>query len=221
MQNDEQVSNYVFPKWVNKLPMVILTGTALVLSFVIFVFWYWFSPKHLDVGYSPKQPIPYSHKLHVSELGLDCRYCHTQVENSSHSNIPSTDTCMNCHTQIKTKSPHIMKLKESYVSNKPMQWVKVHKLPDHVYFNHSRHINAGVSCYSCHGRVDQMEVVHQVQPLSMSWCLECHRAPENHLRPKEFVTKLDWKADNQAEIGRQIKEAYKIHPGEDCNTCHR
>lgn len=221
MNHDEPVSNYVFPKWVNKLPLYVLSGTGLLLCLIIFVFWYWFSPKNLEVGYAPVQPIPYSHKLHVSELGLDCRYCHTQVENSSQSNVPNTETCMNCHTQIKTQSPYIMKLKESYVNNKPMQWVRVHKLPDYVYFNHSRHVTAGISCYSCHGRVDQMETVHQVKPLSMSWCLECHRAPENHLRPREFVTKLDWKADNQLEIGRQIKEAYKIRPGEDCSTCHR
>jgi hypothetical protein len=221
MNHDEPVSNYVFPKWVNKLPLYALSGVGLLLCLIIFVFWYWFSPKNLEVGYAPEQPIPYSHKLHVSELGLDCRYCHTQVENSSHSNIPSTDTCMNCHSQIKTQSPYVMKLKESYVNNKPMQWVKVHKLPDYVYFNHSRHVTAGISCYSCHGRVDQMETVHQVKPLSMSWCLECHRAPENHLRPREFVTKLDWKADNQLEVGMQIKEAYKIRPGEDCSTCHR
>ena len=221
MNNDDQVSNYVFPKWVNKLPLYVLSGLALLVSFIVFVFWYWMSPKNLEVGYAPTQPVPYSHKLHVSELGLDCRYCHTQVENSSHSNIPNTETCMNCHTQIKADSPNIVKLKDSYVNNKPIEWVKVHKLPDYVYFNHSRHVTAGISCYSCHGRVDQMEVVHQVKPLSMSWCLECHRAPENHLRPREFVTKLDWKADNQVETGRQIKEAYKIQPGEDCSTCHR
>ena len=221
MNQNTPVSNYVFPKWVNRLPLFLAVGAALILSFVVFVFWYWMSPKNLEVGYAPKQPIPYSHKLHVSELGLDCRYCHTQVENSSVANIPNTQTCMNCHTAIKVDSPHIMKLKESYVNNKPIEWVKVHKLPDYVYFDHSRHVTAGISCYSCHGRVDQMEVVHQVKPLSMSWCLECHRAPENHLRPREFVTKLDWKAENQTEIGTQIKEAHKIRPGEDCSTCHR
>ncbi|NBV42282.1 ammonia-forming cytochrome c nitrite reductase subunit c552 [bacterium] len=221
MTNEGQSPNFTFPKWVNVLPLYILIGAALLLSFVVFVFWYWFSPKNLEVGYQPKQPIPYSHKLHVSELGLDCRYCHTNVERSGHANIPSTDTCLNCHKVVKTESPYIKKLQASYDSNTPIQWVKVHKLPDYVYFNHSRHVNAGVSCYTCHGRVDQMETVHQVQPLSMSWCLDCHRAPENHLRPKEFVTKLDWKADNQAELGKQIKEAYKIRPREDCSTCHR
>jgi len=221
MSSEDQVSMYVFPKWVNRLPLYFLLGGGALFSGIVFVFWYWFSPKHLEVGYMPTQPIPYSHRLHVSELGLDCRYCHTNVETAAHANIPTTETCMNCHSQIKVDSPHIKKIKQSLDSGVPIQWVKVHKLPDYVYFNHSRHINAGISCVSCHGRVDQMEVVHQAKPLSMSWCLECHRAPENHLRPAAYVFKLDWKSPNQKEMGTRIKEAHSIRPGEDCSTCHR
>ncbi len=221
MASEDNVSLYVFPKWVNRLPIFFLLGGGGLFVLIVFVFWYWFSPKHLEVGYMPKQPIPYSHRLHVSELGLDCRYCHTNVETAAHSNVPSSETCLNCHNQIKVDSPHIKKIKQSAVTGVPIQWVKVHKLPDYAYFNHSRHINAGISCVSCHGRVDQMEVVHQAKPLSMSWCLECHRAPEQHLRPKKYVFKLDWKSPNQVEMGRQIKEANSIRPGEDCSTCHR
>ncbi len=211
----------MFPKWTNKIPLYSLIGIAVLLTFIVFVFWFWLSPKHTDVGYAPEQPIPYSHKLHAGQLGIDCRYCHSNVEGSSHANIPSTETCMNCHRLIKIDSPHIKKIKESYDSGKPIAWVKVHMLPDYVYFNHARHIKAGVSCYSCHGRVDQMERVHQVQPLSMSWCLECHRAPEKHLRPDKFITKLDWVAEDQLKIGNEIKQAKQIRSREDCSTCHR
>jgi hypothetical protein len=212
---------YLFPKWTNKLPLYFTVGSFLFLCFIVFVFWYWFSPKNTDVGYMPKQPIPYSHKLHAGELGIDCRYCHTNVEKAGYANIPSTETCMNCHRVIKTDSPHIQKIKESYDTGKPIPWVKVHRLPDYVYFDHSRHINSGVSCVSCHGRIDKMEVVHQVQPLSMSWCLECHRNPDKNLRPKEFVTKLDWSSPDQLAIGHQIRETKHIRSREDCSTCHR
>lgn len=221
MSKSHQNSEFQFPKWVNKLPLYILAGLGLTFVTVVFVFWYWGSPKHYEVGYKPEQPIPYSHRLHAGELGIDCRYCHNQVENSPHANIPPVETCLNCHNMIKTDSPHIAKLKEAFATNTPIEWVQIHELPDYAYFNHSAHLNAGVSCVSCHGRVDQMEVVHQVEPLSMGWCLDCHRAPEKHLRPKDQVTNLGWKSENQIEQGLALKEQYKIYPGEDCNICHR
>ncbi len=219
--SDDQEKRNIFPKWANSVPLYILIGLLLFLSFVTFVFWYWFSPKNLEVGYAPKQPIPYSHQLHVSQLGMDCRYCHVNVERSTAATVPATEVCMNCHNIIKKDSPHIAKLAESFKSGKPMQWVKVHVLPDYVYFDHSRHVGAGVSCVSCHGRIDQMKRVHQVEPLSMSWCLDCHRAPEKHLRPKKFVTKLDWKADDQLKMGLLLKAEHHINPGESCSVCHR
>lgn len=211
----------IFPKWANKLPVFILIGLFLLIVFIVFVFTYWMTSKNFDVGYAPQQPIPYSHKLHVGELGMDCRYCHNTVDRAAMAAVPPTEVCMNCHSQIKTDSPHIVKLTESYVSGEPIEWVRVHSLPDYAYFNHSRHVNAGVSCVSCHGRVDNMTVVHQVEPLSMSWCLDCHRAPEKHVRPREFVTQLDWSAENQAELGMQLIKAHNINPREDCSTCHR
>ena len=220
-QKQSGSGRYLFPKWTNKLPFYMFLGAVLSLCFIIFVFWYWLSPKHTDVGYSPEQPIPYSHRLHAGQLGIDCRYCHSSVERSAHAGIPATEVCMNCHKMIKTESPNIKKIHESYVTGKPIEWVKVHRLPDYAYFNHSRHVNSGVSCVECHGRIDQMKVVHQVQPLSMSWCLDCHRNPDAHLRPQEFVTKLDWTTPNPAELGRQIREKKHISPREDCSTCHR
>ena len=215
-------TKYVFPRWVNKVPVFILLFVVVTVFFVIYLFYYWFSPKHLEVGYEPEQPIPYSHRLHVGELGLDCRYCHSQVENQGHSNIPSSEICMNCHSQIKTDSPYIKKIKESYESGVPIEWVKVHMLPDYAYFNHSRHVNSGVSCVSCHGRVDQMEVVRQVEPLSMAWCLECHRNPAPHIRPKDQVTNLGWQSEiDPVELSRALVKEYGIKPREDCSTCHR
>ena len=144
------------------------------------------------MGIKPPQPIKYSHRLHAGELGIDCRYCHTQVEKGAQATIPPLETCMNCHKLIKKDSPEILKLRNHFASNTPIEWVKVNRLPDYAYFNHSRHVNSGVSCKTCHGRVDQMEVVRQVKPLSMSWCLECHRSPEKFIGPKDKVTDMSW-----------------------------
>ena len=217
----KEYKKFIFPKWLNKINLYLGMGGILTLSFVVFVFWYWFSPKNLNVGYSPKQPVNYSHQLHAGELGIDCRYCHYTVEKSKSASVPATEICMNCHNQIQTDHPEVKKVIDSYNSNTPIDWVKVHQLPDYSYFNHSAHVNAGVSCVSCHGRVDQMNVVHQVESLSMGWCLECHRNPEKYIRPKEMVTKLDWKPENQLEMGRKLKEMHDINPGENCTVCHR
>lgn len=215
------MSQQIFPKWLNILPAVLLVLLIGILGITVHLFWYWFSPKHLNVGYQPKQPIPFSHALHVDNVGMDCRYCHSNVEKAAHSNIPATETCMNCHKQIKTDSPHIKKLTEHYESGEPIEWIKVHMLPDYVYFNHSAHVNVGVSCVQCHGQVNKMDVVYQAEPLSMGWCLECHREPEKYLWPKEQVTNLDWRPEDQLELGLQLKETYNVNPGEACSVCHR
>lgn len=220
-ETNKELSSYTFPKWSNKVPAIVLFVLISLISFIVFVFWYWFSPKNLNVGYEPEQPIHYSHRLHAGELGIDCRYCHTQVDSGAHSNIPATQTCMNCHSVIQKDSPEILKLRESYANNEPVEWEKVHQLPDYVYFNHSRHVNSGVSCVSCHGRVDQMEVVRQEKPLSMSWCLDCHRDPAPNLRPKDKVTDLSWEPNGDPEmLGRKLQEHYKIYPKDTCSTCH-
>lgn len=132
-----------------------------------------------NTGYSPEQPVPYSHELHVGKLGMQCQYCHNQVERSRSANIPTVQTCMNCHLQVKTDSPHIQKLRDAYDSGGSIEWVRVNMLPDHVQFNHSAHITKGVNCQTCHGPVETMEKVFQYADLSMGWCINCHRQEEN------------------------------------------
>ena len=175
-----------------------------------------------EAGYAPIQPVEYSHKLHAGDLGMDCRYCHFTVEKSSFAAIPPTEVCMNCHVRVKSDSPLLQQVRESHATGRPVPWVKVHRLPDYVYFNHQAHVTAGVSCLSCHGRVDQMIVVKQMEPLSMAWCLECHRDPAASLRPAELVTNLGWAPDRDpATIGREIIEAHGIAAPTNCSGCHR
>lgn len=214
----------IFPKWTNKLPPVIGLGAAVVLVCVVGFFWYFGSPKYTDVGYRPKQPVSYSHKLHASDLDMDCRYCHVSVENSAKANVPPTQTCMNCHTLILPESEKLLPVRESWASGKPIEWVRVHKVAEYAYFDHSAHIRAGVGCASCHGRVDQMEIVMQVETLSMGWCLDCHRDPDMHLRDltKTSVTDMEWTPPaNQREIAARLKKEHNINPSEDCSICHR
>lgn len=212
----------IFPRWVNRLPPLI-AGVALILIIAVVTgFWYYGSPRYSDVGYRPKQPVPYSHKLHAGDLGLDCRYCHSNVEISPVANVPPTQTCMNCHKIILPQSEKLLPVRESWASQRPMQWVQIHKLPDFVYFDHSLHLNAGVGCADCHGNIAQMEVVMQKMPLSMSWCLDCHRNPEMHLCPREELTNMSWTAPTgQKEYAERIRKENKIDPPTDCSGCHR
>lgn len=182
----------IFPRWTNKTPLILLALLGGGGLFTIFGVWYWFSPKFTDVGYAPKQPVPFSHQLHAGTLGLDCRYCHYTVEKAGYAAIPPTQVCMGCHTMVRPNSRKIAVLKANHEAKKPVPWVRVHMLPDYAYFNHSVHVGAGVGCASCHGRIDKMEVVFQAQPLSMGWCLDCHRNPNKHLRPKDQVTNMKW-----------------------------
>lgn len=170
----------------------------------------------------PEQPIPYSHKLHAGDLGIDCRYCHSAVEVAAHANIPPTKTCMNCHGVIGTDNEKLLFVRESWESSKPIQWIKVHKLPDYAYFNHAAHLRAGVGCVSCHGNVAQMVTVRQVESLSMGWCLDCHRNPDPHLRPVAEVTNMNWTppSDHAAFIADWKKEK-QLNPPVDCSGCHR
>jgi hypothetical protein len=190
--------------------------------YLVILVWYGASPRTTDVGYAPVQPIPYSHALHAGQLGIDCRYCHNTVEVAAHAAIPPTQTCMNCHAKIRTTSPKLVALRESYTTGMPIPWVKVHDLPDYAYFNHSAHVRRGVGCVECHGRVDKMEVVYQAQPLSMGWCLDCHRNPEPRLRPVDQVTNMAWQPEgDRAELGRKLRAALNLNPSQDCSTCHR
>jgi hypothetical protein len=181
-----------------------------------------FTPYALDVGYQPQQPVPYSHAIHAGKLGMDCRYCHSTVEETAAAAVPPTQTCMNCHSQIRADSPKLAEVQHSYATGEPIHWVRVHDLPDYAYFNHSAHVRRGVGCVSCHGRVDRMEVVAQEQPLSMSWCLDCHRNPEKHLRPLDQITTMDWQPEEDPlTLGANLRRQYNINPSTDCSTCHR
>jgi hypothetical protein len=212
----------IFPKIANSVPLYAAIGGSAIAALAVAGVWYYGSPEYTDVGYRPIQPVPYSHELHVGQLGLDCRYCHASVEVSSVSNIPPTQTCMNCHHVIKRDSELLEPIRQSLKTGKPMRWVRVHNLPDYAYFDHSIHINAGVGCASCHGQIQQMEVVWQAEPLSMGWCLDCHHNPEQHLRPTEEVTNMEWfPSRDQQELARGIIEAKRLAPPEDCSGCHR
>ena len=172
-----------------------------------------------------EQPVPFSHAHHVGGLGIDCRYCHTSVESSSFANVPPTKTCMNCHSQIWRTSPTLEPVRASFRTDTSIRWTRVHDLPDFVYFNHSIHVNKGVGCETCHGRVDRMALMSQNASLQMSWCLDCHRNPQQYVRPREAIFTMGYKpAGDQEEIGRQLVQKYKIQDARtltSCNTCHR
>jgi hypothetical protein len=169
-----------------------------------------------------EQPVPFSHKHHVSGLGVDCRYCHTTVETSAFAGIPPTETCITCHSQIWADSPMLEPVRASWRDNKSLHWTRVHDLPGFVYFNHSIHVNKGVGCATCHGRVDLMPLTWQVSSLTMGWCLDCHRAPERFIRPRSEVFRMDYEAPKDQEtLGKKLMAEYNVRKLEDCYTCHR
>src|SRR6266849_908434 len=169
-----------------------------------------------------EQPVPFSHAHHVGGLGFDCRYCHTSVENSSFANIPPTKTCMNCHSQIWNNAAMLEPVRESFRSDQSIRWIRVHDLPDYVYFNHSIHVAKGVGCTTCHGQVNKMPLMWQENSLQMSWCLDCHRHPERFVRPKSEVFSVNWQPPpNQVEMGRELVKEYNVQSLTSCSTCHR
>lgn len=207
----------LFPRSLNFLPLALALGAGGAGTGVTLGIWYYFSPKNLQVGYAPEQPIHYSHKLHADELGIDCRYCHANVERSQEAMVPPTETCMGCHAVVKKDSQALAALRDSWATGKPVPWIRVHKLPDHVYFDHSAHLAAGVGCSTCHGRIDQMETVRLDKPLAMGWCLDCHRDPDRNIRPKDQITNMSW---TPSENGEQLAHA-DVHPPQHCSGCHR
>jgi len=211
----------IFPKKANLFPHVALLGPFFGGVFLIFGIWYSFSPEYTDVGYQPDQPVPYSHRLHAGQLGIDCRYCHNAVEVADHSNVPPTQTCMNCHKQIRTESLKLLAVRESWATGNPVPWVKVHKLPDYAHFSHKVHVANGVGCETCHGRIDEMEIVRQSEPLSMGWCLECHRQPELYLRPNSEVTTMGYvQPANFVDRNMERVRTDHIEPPTNCSACH-
>ena len=171
------------------------------------------------------QPVQFSHKHHVGDDGIDCRYCHTSVETSANAGIPPTKTCMNCHSVLFNSVGYLEPVRESFRTDQSIEWVKVHRLADYVYFNHSVHIHKGIGCSSCHGAVNEMPLVFQASPLTMQWCLDCHRNPQVNLRPKEEIFNMNWQAPaNQEEVGKQLAADYKLRSTAEltsCSTCHR
>jgi hypothetical protein len=179
---------------------------------------------HPSIGSPVGQAVPFSHKHHVGDVGLDCRYCHTSVERSAFAGMPPTSTCMTCHSQLFTDSPMLAPVVASFESGAPLQWNRVHDLPDFVYFNHSIHIAKGVGCATCHGRLDRMPLVWRTASLEMQWCLDCHRAPQKYLRPEDRVFDPGWQAQgDQLALGKRLVEQYRLHTASltDCSICHR
>jgi Cytochrome c7 and related cytochrome c len=175
-----------------------------------------------EVGVARSQPVQFSHKHHVGDDGIDCRYCHTSVEESSFAGIPSTKICMNCHTQIWAESPILEPVRESFRTGKSLEWTRVHNLPGFVYFDHSIHVHKGVGCTTCHGRVDQMPLMWRENTLYMEWCLECHRNPERFVQPREQVFNMDWQPpSDQIALGQKLVQEYKIAQLTSCSVCHR
>ena len=226
------MSRFHFPPWVNRVIPLLGGGVIVLVGYAVVVGSYGTSPKTLNIGYAPKQPVPFSHKLHAGQLKMDCRYCHNTADKAAHAAIPPTATCVNCHSAansdgsvatsaIHTRSDKLLPIRQSQASGEPILWERVHDLPDYAYFDHSAHVNRGVGCVSCHGRVDKMDVVRQVEPLSMSWCLDCHRNPEPHLRPLNTITDMNFVADDQQKLGEMLKKQLAIEPSTNCSTCHR
>ncbi|MGQ9927565.1 MAG: cytochrome c3 family protein [Chloroflexaceae bacterium] len=216
----------IFPRNANRLAWLsVFAGLLLVAELVLILAVYFRSNYFRQINVAIEQPVAFSHQLHNGVLGIDCRYCHVSVNQSYFANIPATETCMTCHSQIKTFSPKIAPVIESYATGKPIEWNRVHRVPDFVYFNHAIHVNKGVGCSTCHGQVNEMPVVWQQQAMFMGWCLNCHRNPEQYVRPRDEVYNMEYVPPaNQATLGRQLVAEYGIMPANqltNCWVCHR
>jgi Cytochrome c7 and related cytochrome c len=212
----------LFPPWtttVLRLALALLAFglTAGIGGLMIFVR----SPLFTGQSDPIEQPLQFDHRHHVADVGIDCRFCHLTVETAASAGYPPTEVCMSCHGQIWNQSPLLAPVRASYFTGRALPWRRVHQLPDFVYFNHSIHVNKGVGCVTCHGRVDQMPEVLQSAPLTMSWCLECHRDPAPRLRPLQHLTDLAWTPADPAAVGREVAQALDVHTRTSCTACHR
>jgi hypothetical protein len=225
----------LFPKWMNVLPTLGAVAGLGGLVTVVTGTWYWATPDFFEVGYMPEQPgAGFNHQLHAGELGIDCRYCHTHVEESAHSNVPSVSTCMGCHSENKLagwEAHDVGFVRAAYAEDASIEWRRIHVVPDYAHFPHHVHVAAGVSCYSCHGQIAGMPVVYQAESLSMGWCLDCHRNPEENLVPPDQVTNLVWveqewfskSVDEREHAGltpEALVDALRNNPPEHCAACH-
>ncbi|MBA3943316.1 MAG: cytochrome c3 family protein [Herpetosiphonaceae bacterium] len=227
VQIDEQPlqRQQLFHPRANTVAKVSIIGGLLAVALAFFLWGvYTRSPYYTGATVTVDQPVPFSHKHHVGELGIDCRMCHTSVEQSASAGMPATQTCMTCHSQIWANSPVLAPVHESFRSGVPIAWNRVYELPGYVYFNHSIHVQKGIGCVSCHGQIDEMPLTAKAVPLTMQWCLNCHRAPEKYIRPRDEVFNTRWVAQDQLTQGRKLVDDYHIVAGgrlTNCSICHR
>jgi hypothetical protein len=200
----------------------IVGGVVALAAVAALAFAFIRSPNNTEQRVHVEQPVQFSHRHHVGDVGIDCRYCHTSVEESRFAGIPPIQTCMNCHSQLFNQAPILEPIRQAYETGVPIAWVRVHNLADFAYFDHSIHVAKGFGCSTCHGPVNDMPLVWQENTLLMEWCLECHRAPERFIRPREEVFNMAWQRPaNQIEVGRQLVQQYSVTSRTDCSTCHR
>ena len=215
------------PRSNNLTRLLLLGGSLGIACLTIMLLGIYSSPYVTGVTAIPAQPVPFSHKHHVGELGIDCRYCHTSVEQSSFAGLPDTATCMTCHSQLWTNAQVLAPVRQSFTQKRPITWARVHDLPDYVYFNHQAHVSHGVACQSCHGRIDRMPLTRQVAPLTMQWCLDCHRNPAPHLREENAITRMLPTAPGAQTRNDNKGHLLLVHYGiptdrlTECVTCHR
>jgi len=215
----------IFPRWFDPLARFAIVGGMLLVPATAIAIGIFYRSSYVTAEHAPtEQTVPFSHAHHVGQLGIDCRYCHTSVDSADFAGIPPTETCMHCHEQIWVGSAALAPVRDSWKSGTPLRWQRVHSLPGFVYFNHSIHVAKGVGCAECHGRVDRMPLTWQEKPLTMAWCLECHRDPAEHLRPRSEVSNLAWVRSEQDPPGKALAEEYRVKDSRaltSCSTCHR
>ncbi len=213
----------IFHRSANSLSKISIIAVLLLLSGVVWAAYRINAGSFItDVDVAKEQPVPFSHKHHATDDGIDCRYCHTSVETSPFAGLPATEICMSCHSQIWTNAEVLEPVRASWRTGQSLEWTRVHDLPDFVYFDHSIHVNKGIGCATCHGRVDQMPLTYKVNTLYMQWCINCHRDPAQYVRPRDQVFNMAYEPPpDQAELGKRLVAEYKIQSLTDCVTCHR
>lgn len=213
----------LFPPYANQILWLAIGALGLVVVGTPAAWIAWARTPYATGDKEPvRQPIKFDHRHHVRDDGIDCLYCHGNAKKSAYAGVPATSVCMNCHSQIWTSSPELSKVRKSWFSGEPIRWRRVNVVPDFVFFDHSIHLAKGVGCVTCHGRVDLMGQVYAAEPLTMRWCLDCHRNPERHLRPLDKVTDMEWAPDRpQLELGRELRAAYGVRSIVECSGCHR
>jgi hypothetical protein len=211
----------LFPPWTNTATRIVLGGLALAIAGAIVTpILYARTPFATGTTDPLLQPVWFDHRHHVRDDGIDCLYCHEDAERSPYAGVPATERCMGCHAQIWNDSSTLAVVRDSAATGQPIRWQRVHSLPDFVYFDHAVHVTRGIGCVSCHGRIDEMAAVYQVHRLSMSWCLDCHRDPTPHLRPRDRITSMTWVAESPAQLS-ELAAQYRPRRLTHCSTCHR